>query len=120
MNALHYIKAKVNLHLIVNLIKSEMYIHCVKCVQIRSFFWSVFSHIWTEYEPEETPYLDTFHAVICSEYQAKISSLLVELNEKVGCIERIYKTEDSMYQYLGETSDMSLRCHFKMSNQRFC
>ena len=43
------------------------------------FFWSVFSCIWTEYgeirylsvfspnvekyEPEKTPYLDTFHAV---------------------------------------------------------
>ena len=23
--------------------------HCVKSVQMRSFFWSVFSHIWTEY-----------------------------------------------------------------------
>ena len=23
--------------------------HCMKSVQIRSFFWSVFSHIWTEY-----------------------------------------------------------------------
>ena len=25
-------------------------LHCVKCVQIRSIFWSVFSRIWTEYE----------------------------------------------------------------------
>ena len=25
-------------------------IHCVKCVQIRDFSWSVFSRIWTEYE----------------------------------------------------------------------
>ena len=24
--------------------------HCLKSVQIRSFFWSVFSRIWTEYE----------------------------------------------------------------------
>ena len=23
--------------------------HCVKCVQIHSYFWSLFSHIWTEY-----------------------------------------------------------------------
>ena len=37
--------------------------HCVKSVQIRSFFWSVFSHIRTEYGPEKTPYLDTFDAV---------------------------------------------------------
>ena len=45
--------------------------HCVKSVQIRSYFWSVFSCIRTEYGspntekygPEITPYLDTFHAV---------------------------------------------------------
>ena len=27
----------------------DMFYHCVKTVQVRSFFWSVFSHIWTEY-----------------------------------------------------------------------
>ena len=36
--------------------------YCVNSVQIPSFFWSVFSRIWTEYGPEKTPYLDTFHA----------------------------------------------------------
>ena len=38
-------------------------LHCVKSVQILSFFWSRFFRIQTEYGPEETPYLDTFHAV---------------------------------------------------------
>ena len=39
--------------------------HYVKSVQIRSFFWSVFSRIYirTEYGPEKTPYLDTFHVL---------------------------------------------------------
>ena len=53
---------------------------CVKMVQIRSCFWSVFPRIRTEYGeirhlsvfspsagkygPEKTPYLDTFHAVL--------------------------------------------------------
>ena len=44
--------------------------HCVKKVQIRSFFWSVFflntavfSPNAGKYGPEKTPYLDTFHAV---------------------------------------------------------
>ena len=40
--------------------------HCVKSVQLRNFFWSVFSRIRTDvgkYGPEKTPYLDTFHAV---------------------------------------------------------
>ena len=35
----------------------------MKSVQIWSFFWSAFSRIRTEYGPEKTPYLDTFHAV---------------------------------------------------------
>ena len=56
-------------------------VHWVKNVRIRSFFWSIFSHIWTEYReirmqentvspnaekygPEKTLYLDTFHAVL--------------------------------------------------------
>ena len=37
--------------------------HCVKSVQIRSYFWSVFSLNTGKYGPEITPYLDTFHAV---------------------------------------------------------
>ena len=37
--------------------------HCVKSVQIGSFFWSVFSRIRTEHGPGKTPYLDTFYAV---------------------------------------------------------
>ena len=43
--------------------------HCVKSVQIRSFFWSVFSRTRTEYGSEKTLYLDTFHAdFICASY----------------------------------------------------
>ena len=39
--------------------------HCVNSVQIRSYFWSVFSCIQSKYrKPVTTPYLDTFHAVI--------------------------------------------------------
>ena len=50
--------------------------HCVKSVQIRSFFWAVLSRIRNEcgeirsitpnarkYGPEKTPYLETFHTV---------------------------------------------------------
>ena len=37
--------------------------HCVKNVQIRSYFWSVFSPNAGKYGPEITPYLDTFRAV---------------------------------------------------------
>ena len=35
----------------------------MKCFQIWSFFWSVFSRTRTEYGPEKILYLDTFHAV---------------------------------------------------------
>ena len=41
----------------------------MKSVQIRSNFWSVFSCIRTEYGPEITPYLYTFHAVLCFIYK---------------------------------------------------
>ena len=58
-------------------------IHHVKSIQIRSFFWSVFHLIWTEYGnirsispysvqirentyQKKTTHLDTFHAVIIS------------------------------------------------------
>ena len=37
--------------------------HCVKSVQIRSFFSSIFSPNMGKYGPEKTPCLDTFHAV---------------------------------------------------------
>ena len=37
--------------------------HCVKSVQIRSFFWSVFSLNTEKYGPEKTLCLDTFHGV---------------------------------------------------------
>ena len=40
--------------------------HCMKSVQIRSYFWFVFFCIRTEYrkyEPEIIPYLSTFHAL---------------------------------------------------------
>ena len=37
--------------------------HCMKSVQIRSFFWSAFSPNAWKYGPEKAPYLDTFHAV---------------------------------------------------------
>ena len=40
-----------------------LYFHCVKSFQIWNYFWSVFSCIRTEYEPEMTPYLETFHSV---------------------------------------------------------
>ena len=40
-------KSKGLLHFFMSL---EPFVHCVKSVQIRSFFWSVFSHIQTEYE----------------------------------------------------------------------
>ena len=43
-------------------------IHCVKSVQIWSYFWSVFSCIRTEYGSEITPYSDTFHVTILSQY----------------------------------------------------
>ena len=35
-------------------------LHCLKSVQIRSFFWSETG----KYRPKKTPYLDIFHVVL--------------------------------------------------------
>ena len=51
-------------------------IHCLKSVQIRSFFWSIFFCIRTEYGREKTPYLHTFHAVIVKHFNSKKSLIL--------------------------------------------
>ena len=37
----------------------------MKTVQIRSYFWTVFSPNTGKYGPEITPYLDTFYSVSC-------------------------------------------------------
>ena len=39
-------------------------LYFVKSVQIRSFFWSVFSPNTGKYGAQKTPYLDNFHAVL--------------------------------------------------------
>ena len=43
--------------------------HCVKSIQIRSFFWSLFPCIRTKYRKirtRKTPYLDTFYELYAS------------------------------------------------------
>ena len=63
----------------------------MKSIQIRSFFWSVFSCIWIEYGdlleisafspntvkhgPEKTPHLDTFHAMSKQAFQQYIGHI---------------------------------------------
>ena len=42
--------------------------HCAKNVQIRSFFWSLFSSITGKFGPEKTPYLGAFYAVLLITY----------------------------------------------------
>ena len=54
------------------------WLHYVKSVQIQSYFWSIFSSIWTECKkkkkkkngPEKTLHLDTFYTQCSSEYKA--------------------------------------------------
>ena len=36
-------------NLFIVLLQENRKMYCVKSVQIRSFFWSIFSHFWTEY-----------------------------------------------------------------------
>ena len=71
--------------------------HCVKSVQIQSFFWSVFSYILTEYgdllckspysvriqkntDHKKTPYLDAFHAVGINFIKIIIKISIIKIN----------------------------------------
>ena len=54
---------KYNHNLTITKSKNAYSTHCVISVQIRSFFWSVFSRNTGKYGPERTPYLETFHVV---------------------------------------------------------
>ena len=64
--------------ILLGIIRFNSFLYCVKSVQIRRFFWSVFHSDWiqrdtylsvfspntVEYGPEETLYLDNFHVVL--------------------------------------------------------
>ena len=58
--------------------------HCTKSVQIRSFFWSVFSRIQSEcgkIRTRKNSYLDSFHAVRLSQMFLKQASLKTPVKE---------------------------------------
>ena len=57
-------------------------LHCVKSVQIRSFFWSIFSLSTGKYGPEKTPYFDAFHAVFIVSSLTEIQYLQIEPGRK--------------------------------------
>ena len=63
--------ASISFVLVPRMFAESLYL---KSVQIRSFLWSVFSRILTEYGPQKTPYLDTFHAMKLMQNGSKIES----------------------------------------------
>ena len=69
------------------------YMQCVKSVlQMPRFFWSVFSCIRAEYRkygPEKAPYLDTFHAVMGTNFRSNpffklLKDYLIFYNKETG------------------------------------
>ena len=86
------------------LIRNDSNTHCMKSVQIRSNFWSVFSHIRIEYGvdtsylsvfspnagkygPEITPNLETFHAMTNTEASYEfLIILIIKINYAVVTI----------------------------------
>ena len=94
--------------------------HCVKSVQIRSYFWSVFSRIRTEYEPEITPYLNTFHAVMINRKiksiektpEASIGSCRLNYLEHINILKSGLNFRSQIINKLLETVD-------KFTNQSF-
>ena len=65
--------------------------HCVKCVQIRSFFWSVFSHIWTEYWENERMRENTDQKnSVFGRFSRSVTICLYHSNLQKICIGRFY------------------------------
>ena len=84
-------------------------LHCVKSVQIRSFFWSVFSCIRTEYgdlrskspysvqiqensDQKKLRYLDTFHAVPIKDKRREKSECKRNKDSNIFCETPIFWT----------------------------
>ena len=70
----------------------------MESVQMRSFFWSVFSRIWTKYRdlwskygPEKTPYLDTFYTV-SKVYKKMLKNTLLLRQEKKFVMELDFRS----------------------------
>ena len=53
---------------------------CLKSVQIRSFFWSVFSPNTGKYGPEKNPYLNIFH---CENSKTKVRKIICKQTKKL-------------------------------------
>ena len=70
--------------------------HRVKSVQIRIFFWSVFSRIRTEYGPENTPYLDNFQVVFVAK---KKTTMGISLIYQIYCLS-VFFTNKANYAKL--------------------
>ena len=93
------------------LIRNDSNTHCMKSVQIRSNFWSVFFHIRIEYGvdtsyisvfspnarkygPEITPYLETFHTVTNTEASSEfLIILIIKINYVVVTMRCTWQTK---------------------------
>ena len=102
---------------------------CVKSVQIRSFFWSAFSHIPAfsanagKYRPEKTPYLDTFHAVNIVQHQSVSKlRLICHLKHYLGLLrrKRFIKAPPWLNRFLHIFWDSDLVLHKQLLPGVFC
>ena len=65
--------------------------HCVKSVQIRSYFWSVFFCIRTEYRKIRTRNNSAFHAVMCTKCIQNVYHISTNF-----CVHFVYKIKRIM------------------------
>ena len=68
----------------------------MKSVQIRRFFWSVFSPNAGKYEPEKTPYFDTFNAVKPIHTAAYLNEAEAEILHLVSSLDTFYSSMKSV------------------------
>ena len=80
--------------------------HCVKSVQIRSFFWSVFSYIWTEYRKIQIRKNSLFGHFSRSE----ISSVFSPTLRRLSCHsnDRVHSSVDKVPEPCGMGTQLEL------------
>ena len=99
---------------------NEGSLHCVKSVQIRSFFWSVFSCIWTEYGDllRKSPYSERIQENT-DQIKFRIWTLLTQCdachwNLSIFCLHCV---NFGGHQYCGSERLIFLFCHLILWDQ---
>ena len=110
---LHPLKKSILIHLKTKLSSNchfstlllSIAIHCVKSVQLRSFFRSVFSRIWTEYgEIRSDKLQERALRAVCNDYDYSFNELFEKANRNIIHIKNTHILMTEIYKFLNGLS----------------